>query len=78
MHEENGANGSSAELPASGGNDGSGGWPEEIQETGDESVDVILDRLKGLPEMPTASQTQTYVEIHDSLRSELDADGDAD
>lgn len=53
-------------------------WPGEIRKTGDGSVDAILDQLQGLPDLPTASQTEAYTEIHDSLRSELDADGDSD
>lgn len=53
-------------------------WPGEIRKTGDDSVDAVLGKLQGLPDLPTASQTQVYTEIHDSLRYELDVDGDSD
>ncbi|WP_035769318.1 hypothetical protein [Arthrobacter castelli] len=77
MHEDDGADGSHAGRPSSEGHGGAGEWPEEIDKTGDASVDAILDRLQGLPDMPTASQTQVYGEIHESLRSELEADADS-
>lgn len=53
-------------------------WPDEVTKTGDGSVDAVLSQLQGLPDLPTAEQTQAYTEMHDSLRYQLDADGDSD
>ncbi|HET7415186.1 MAG TPA: hypothetical protein VFI97_05765 [Arthrobacter sp.] len=78
MRDEDEANGSNGEDPTPGVGAEGAAWPEDIRKTGDDSVDAILDRLQGLPDLPTVSQTEAYTEIHDSLRYALDADGDSD
>lgn len=78
MRDEDEANGSSAGDLTSEVNVERAAWPEDIRKTGDDSVDAILERLQGLPDLPAASQTEAYTEIHDSLRYALDADGDSD
>lgn len=53
-------------------------WPQAPGQTGDDTVDAVLDRLQEVPQLPTAAHAEAYTGVHDQLLAELDAGGGPD